>query len=446
MVKVVGSLLVSLSQLEEKQIECLQASLSIIKSLGVNYDPQKKEKASINLSKALNIEKELVPALSSLDRSAQDYLTLTKDLELAQKIRSSLSFLTKYKIEEWLNKGLKYLEEGNVPLAIRTLEEELLDQNFGLIASRYEHIKTVEQNLPEEERNEALAYNSSLEKLREVLNGIVEKSETAQYKEGTEFDKLLLELKANQKTLFGKGFLWKRGVIPEIETHYKKDLSQLKTSSLSELSSVLLQSRTKSLSNLENSLVALSQLSLTLLENNISSTSEQLEYEKKNLAEVLTLFHTRAFNLIIPTSQRVALRQDLRGLSEYYNQLNKAPVAVETLTVSSGLPEFVYDYFQTMEDLAKSAKQKLSENNYKDAVLNLEEIYRITLRRDWERLKKIKESKAGDILTERNNEIKELVQVVRNVIRSEKDREKHFNSLIVNLEQTNQLLAAKKGQ
>ena len=99
-----------------------------------------------------------------------------------------------------------------------------------------------------------------------------------------------------------------------------------------------------------------------------------------------------------------------------------------------------------MEALAKEARQKIADNNYKDAVLNLEEIYLISLKRDWERLKKLKDTKAGDILMERNNEVKETIQKVRNVIRNTDAREKQFTHLILNLEQTNQLLAAKRGE
>jgi len=447
MVKVINSKLVNISELEDKQIQWLREALTTIKFINNNSlaDAQKKESVVSNLNKALSLEKDISLRLAALEQAGLDYIALSKDKEAAQRLKPSLPFLTKYQVESWLSKINNYLQEDNYPLVIRTLEEELLDPHFGMMAGRMEHTRLVEQRLPEEELREALAYNQAQQQLKDVLDQVLVKNKEVQFKEGVNGTQLVQEYQIAQKSLFGKGFLfWKSGIVPEIETYYQKDEDQLKESNLFELEGNDLQQRQSSLTRLEGSLMEMSQAAFRLVEANMAYTPEQLELVKNDLADVLIAFQTRAFNLIIPPSQRNALRPSLVNLSGYFNRGNKVETDVSA-PLPSDVPEFVYEFFMTMEDLAKGAKQKADENDYKEVVLRLEEIYRLTLRREWERLKKPPQGKVSTILLERNNDIQSLVQVVRNVVRNPDDRDKQFAHLILSLEQTNQLLAARRG-
>ncbi|MFA6461349.1 MAG: hypothetical protein WCV90_03710 [Candidatus Woesearchaeota archaeon] len=447
MVKVINSKLVSISELQEKQIQWLRDALATVKFINNNSlaDAQKKEGVINNLARALNLEKDISLRLVALERAGLDYLSLTKDAEAGQRIKTSLPFLTKYQVENWLNKISNLLQENNYTLVIRTLEEELLDSYFGMMAGRMEHTKLVEQRLPLEELQEAQAYNSVLQQLKDTFDLILTKNQEAQFKEGINGLQLVQEFQAKVKNLLGKGFLfWKSGMIPEIEAHYQKDEEKLKESNLFELDGNEIQQRQSSLTRLEGGLMEVSQAAFHLLEANVVYTPEQLEQTKNDLADTFIAFQTRAFNLIVPPRQRNELRPSLINLSGYFNRVSKIETE-SSPSLPSDIPEFVYELFTTMEDLAKGAKQKADENDYKEAVLRIEEIYRLTLRREWERLKKPPVSKVSTVLLERNNNIQNLVQIVRNVVRNPEDREKQFSHLILSLEQTNQLLAARRG-
>lgn len=395
-----------------------------------------KDKAINHLNEALRLEKQIIELLLPFEKAAQNYATITKDEEITRKICGSLRAFGKYKIEEWLARSGKYLAENNLTLVMRTIDEELLDSNFGMISGRLEHTRQIEQVLPIEECNEALAYNKSLEKLNEVFGYVKGRNAGAQFKEEFNSSQLISAFQEATKNLLGRGWLWKKGIVPDIEKHYRISLS-------ADLSELQIQTRIGTLKKLEDTLKAISQNAFTLLEANLSLNEEQIDFAKKNLTEALLLFNTRAVNLIIPSHQRGALAETISGLEGYYQQLNKR-CAPSKVGVSSDIPEFVYEFFQTMEDLAKGAKQKAEESDFKEAVLQLEEIYRITLRRDWERVKKVKEGKLGNLLAVRNSEIKEVVEVLRNKVRVPEEREKYFNELLQNLEQTNQLLAVKR--
>lgn len=441
MVKALNTPVIGISELEQKQMLWLKEALATIKLINADANQslsgaQKRENANTNLNKSLQMEKEISQRLTALGRSALDYINLTKERENAQRLKNSLPFLTKYNIDSWLNKIFQYLQEGNFPLAIRTLEQELLDPHFGMLIGRCEHTKLIEQRLPEEEGQDVLAYNRSLQRLKDLLTNILVKNESAQFKEGVNGAELVQGLQNNIKNLLGKGFLfWKAGIVPEIEAYYERDNS-------TEIETEQLQQRQNSLTRLEGSLMETAQADFRLLEANIAYSPEQLESAKDGLAEIFVTFQTRAFNLIIPPEQRDALRPSLLNLNGYFNRSNKE---LENTILPSDVPEFVYEFFATMEDLAKRAKQKADENDFREAVLGLEEMYRLNMRREWERLKKPPQSKICAVLLDRNNEIKELVQAVRGVVRNVGERERYFSELILNLEQTNQLLATRRG-
>jgi len=441
MVKVNNFEVISIFEVEQKQMQWLRDALATVKFVNNNTlaDAKKKESVASNINKALQMEKDISQRLAALERAALDYIQLTKDKEVAQRLKTSLPFLTKYQIEDWLSRLSKYLQEENYPLIIRTLEQELLDNHFGMLSGRSEHTKLVEQRLPEEERHEASAYNNALQQLKDVLIVIQTKHEGAQFKEGVNVQEMLDSFSNTSKNLLGKGFLfWKAGVIPELEKHYEKQPLEM-----AELSPEELQSRQATLTRLERGLMEASQAAFHLMEANIVYSPEQLTQAKENLADIFIAYQTRAFNLLIPLKQRNELRPSLVNLSGYFNR--SSAVEVEGPALPSDVPEFVYEFFMTMEDLAKGAKQKAQENDYKEAVLRLEELYRLCLRREWERLKKPPISKVSNIILERNNDIQNLVQVVRNAVRGSEDREKHFSNLVLSLEQTNQLLAARRG-
>jgi hypothetical protein len=440
MVKVNNSEVISIFELQQKQMQWLRDALSTVKFVNSNSlaDAKKKESVVSNINKSLQMEKDISQRLNALERAALDYIRLTKDRESTQRLKTSLPFLTKYQIEDWLNKLTKYLQEENYPLIIRTLEEELLDAHFGMLSGRSEHTKLVEQRLPEDERHEASAYNNVLQQLKDVLAVIQTKHEGAQFKEGVNVQELLAAFSNSTKNLLGKGFLfWKSGVVPELEKHYETSSERV------ELSPEELQLRQATLTRLEGNLMEASQAAFHLMEANIVYTPEQLTQAKENLADIFIAYQTRAFNLLIPLRQRNELRPTLVNLSGYFNR--NSAVEVEGPALPSDVPEFVYEFFMTMEDLAKGAKQKAEENDYREAVLRLEEVYRLCLRREWERLKKPPISKVSTIILERNNDIQNMVQVVRNAVRGSEDREKHFSNLVLSLEQTNQLLAARRG-
>lgn len=446
MVKVNNSEVISIFELEQKQMQWLRDALATIKFINNNSlaDAKKKESVASNINKAIQMEKEISQRLTAVERSALDYIQLTRDQEVAQRLKTSLPFLTKYQIEGWLNKLSKYLQEENYSLIIRTLEEELLDAHFGMLSGRSEHTKLVEQRLPEEERSDARVYNNLLQQLKDTLSVVQTKHESAQFKEGTNSEELLTKFNETTKNLLGKGFLlWKSGVVPELEKYYEKDQPQLKESTSLEISPEELQLRQNSLTRLENGLMEAAQAAFHLMEANIVYTSEQLEQTKEHLADIFIAYQTRAFNLIIPLRQRNELRPLLVSLNGYFNRSQN--VETDGPALPSDVPEFVYEFFTTMEELANGAKQKAEENDYKEAVLRLEELYRLCLRREWERLKKPPVTKVNTILLERNNDIQSLVQVVRNAVRGSDDREKHFSNLVLSIEQTNQLLAARRG-
>ncbi|MFH0701756.1 MAG: hypothetical protein V2A62_04935 [Candidatus Woesearchaeota archaeon] len=442
MVKVFNTPVIGISELEQKQMLWLKEALATIQLINSNANNslsavQKKENTNNNLNKSLQMEKEISQRLAALERSALDYINLTKERENAQRLKNSLPFLNKYQIESFLNKISSYLQEGNFPLAIRTLEQELLDPNFGMLIGRYEHTKLVEQHLPEEERQDVLAYNNSLQRLKDFLTNTLTKNESAQFKEGVNGTELVQGLQNSIKNLLGKGFLfWKAGIVPEIEAYYEESNASL------EVEVELLQSRQNALTRLEGGLMETAQAIFRLMEANVVYSPEQLEAAKEELAEIFVTFQTRAFNLIIPLSQRDALRSSLLNLNGYFNRSSKE---LENTLLPSDVPEFVFEFFATMEDLAKGAKQKADENDFREAVLRLEEMYRLNMRREWERLKKPSQSKICAVLLDRNNEIQELVQAVRSVVRNAEEREKYFLELILNLEQTNQLLATRRG-
>lgn len=448
MVKVISSVSINIAELEEQQIELLREALISIKTIRGDSlnDAKKKEAALSALTQVQELEKNISSNLIKLERAARDYLPLAREQDTSKRILTSLPFLNKYTISEWLDKILKHFNEGNNAIIVRTIEEDLLDQHFGMLSGRYEHTKYVEQHLPEEERNEGLAYNAALEEVNKILEQIKSKAETAQFKENTDKEKLGWGIDNTSKTLFGKGFIWKSGLIPDIESYYKADIPELKSNQTVALDDSEITSRSKTLLQLETGLKETSTAAFAMIDACASFSPETVNELKQNLAQAFTLFHTRAFNLIIPLSYRATVKLTVKGLGDHFTGFS-APTQMESqVAISSTLPEFVYEYFQAMEALAKEARQKIIDNNYKDAVLNLEEIYLISLKRDWERLKKLKDTKAGDILMERNNEVKETIQKVRNVIRNADAREKQFTHLILNLEQTNQLLAAKRGE
>jgi hypothetical protein len=448
MVKVISSVSINIAELEEQQIELLREALISIKTIRGDSlnDAKKKEAALSALNQVRRLEQEISPNLIKLERAAKDYLPLAREQDTSKRILTSLPFLNKYTISEWLDKIIKHFNEGNNALIVRTIEEDLLDQHFGMLSGRYEHTKYVEQHLPEEERNEGLAYNASLGEIQKNLEQVKSKAETAQFKDGTDKEKLGWGIDNTSKALFGKGFLWKSGLIPDIESYYKADIPELKSSQAITLDDSEITSRSNTLLKLETGLKKTSTAAFAMIDACASFSPETVSELKQNLAQAFTLFHIRAFNLIVPLSYRATVKLNVKGLGEHFTGFS-APKPMESqVAISSTLPEFVYEYFQAMEALAKEARQKIADNNYKDAVLNLEEIYIISLKRDWERLKKLKDTKAGDILMERNNEVKETIQKVRNVIRNSDAREKQFTHLILNLEQTNQLLAAKRGE
>lgn len=448
MVKVISSVSINIAELEEQQIELLREALISIKTIRGDSltEAKKKEAALSSLNKVQQLEQEISPNLIKLERAAKDYLPLARERDAVKRLLTSLPFLNKYTISKWLDKLIKQFNEGNHALIVRTIEEDLLDQHFGMLSGRYEHTKYVEQHLPEEERNEGLAYNVTLEEVKKGLEQIKSKAETAQFKEGADKEMLFMRADNAFKTLLGKGFLWKSGLVPDIEGYYKADIPELKSNQAIALDDSEITSRSNTLLQLETGLKETSTAAFAVIDACASFSPETVSELKQNIAQAFTLFHTRAFNLIIPLSYRAAVKQKMNGLGEHFAGFS-APKQMESqIAISSTLPEFVYEYFQAMEALAKEAQEKIADNNYKDAVLNLEEIYLISLKRDWERLKKLKDTKAGDILMERNNEVKEIIQKVRNVIRNGDAREKHFTHLILNLEQTNQLLAAKRGE
>jgi hypothetical protein len=494
MVRVVRLSKITISEREEEQIELFKEALEAIKYITANSlaDAQKKSQAATALSKAKDIELEIISSLTLLEKVARDFTLATKNLEASQRIRTSVPFLTKYKVEDWISKLIHYTEEDNFALVKRTIEEEMLDPHFGMIAGRYEHTKIIEQCLPEEELNDALAYNNALDKLREVINSITSRSETAKYKEGFNREQQLNEFKLAVQNLLGKGFwLWRKGLIPEVENIHKKDVSedlvskiaekvnsfgqskgQAKTSNQAnsqskisssnktpfesvnnsnlkvenlDLSESELKFRVDTLKKLEQGLMKVSQLSYILLESNISSTFEQLEYHKKDLAETLVRFQARAVNLIVPVKNRASLRDDFSVLSDYYGQINKISKPKLEANIDSDVPEFAFEYFLAMENLAKDAQLSAEKEDYKSSVSNLEEIYRLSIRRDWDRLKKMKDGRSSEILLQRNLEIQEAVQEVRGSVRNKDKRDKLFTQLVLILEQTNQLLAGRKG-
>ncbi|MEK6845566.1 MAG: hypothetical protein AABY26_02310, partial [Nanoarchaeota archaeon] len=146
---------INVFSLEEKQMELLRETLLLVKLLGRDSleSAKKKEEAAKILSQALDLEKEISSQAQMLEKISRDYLELAKNEENSAILRASLPFLNKYDVEEWLLKLQKYLEEGNHSLVIRTIEEELLDPHFGIMAGRAEHTKNIEQKLPEEERD-----------------------------------------------------------------------------------------------------------------------------------------------------------------------------------------------------------------------------------------------------------------------------------------------------
>ncbi len=448
MVKVISSVSINIAELEEQQIELLREVLISIKTIRGDSlnDAKKKEAALSALNKMQELEKNISSQLIKLEQAARDYLPLAREQDTSKRILTSLPFLNKYTISKWLDKILKQFNERNNAIIIRTIEEDLLDQHFGMLSGRYDHTKYVEQHLPKAERNEGLAYNAALEEVKKILEQIKTKAETAQFKENTDKEKLGWGMDNTSKALLGTGFLWKSGLIPDIESYYKADIPELKTNQTIALDDSEITSRSNTLLKLEIGLKETSAAAFAMVDACASFSPETVNELKREVAQTFALFHARAVNLIVPLSYRAAVKQKVKGLGEHFAGFIAQKPVESQVSISSTLPEFVYEYFQAMEALAKEAQQKIADNNYKDAVLNLEEIYLISLKRDWERLKKLKDTKAGDILMERNNEVKETIQKVRNVIRNVDAREKQFTHLILNLEQTNQLLAAKRGE
>ncbi|MBI4980972.1 hypothetical protein HZC30_05450 [Candidatus Woesearchaeota archaeon] len=314
MVKVISSVSINIAELEEQQIELLREALISIKTIRGDSltEAKKKEAALSSLNKVQQLEQEISPNLIKLERAAKDYLPLARERDAVKRLLTSLPFLNKYTISKWLDKLIKQFNEGNHALIVRTIEEDLLDQHFGMLSGRYEHTKYVEQHLPEEERNEGLAYNVTLEEVKKGLEQIKSKAETAQFKEGADKEMLFLKVENTTKTLLGKGFLWKSGLVPDIEGYYKADIPELKSNQAIALDDSEITSRSNTLLQLETGLKETSTAAFAVIDACASFSPETVSELKQNIAQAFTLFHTRAFNLIIPLSYRAAVKQKMR--------------------------------------------------------------------------------------------------------------------------------------
>ncbi len=430
---------INVFSLEEKQMELLRETLLLVKLLGRDSleSAKKKEEAAKILSQALDLEKEISSQAQMLEKISRDYLELAKNEENSAILRASLPFLNKYDVEEWLLKLQKYLEEGNHSLVIRTIEEELLDPHFGIMAGRAEHTKNIEQKLPEEERDVLGVYRNSLETLKATAERFYAFTEASHLRSEVDKEKVQEEWQALWLNFSGKGWLWKKGLVPDIEKFAAADYKE-KKEVLSTLSPVEVQERSTTLLKVSDALTRLSQLAIALLEANLSLTLEQRQIRQEELLEALQHFSARTFNLLIPPVQRQEVKSTLPSAFAVI------PKAAPAERKSSNIPEFVFEYFQYMENLARETQKCAEEGDFRGAVQRLEEIYRQTMHRDWERLKRYREDKLYALLLERNGEARELVQEVRSVVRVGGERERCFSQLILTLEQTNQLLAAQK--
>lgn len=428
---------INVFSLEEKQMELLRETLLLVKLLGRDSleSAKKKEEAVKLLSQALDLEKEISSQAQILEKISRDYLELAKNEENSAILHASLHFLNKYDIEGWLLKLQKYLEEGNHFLVIRTIEEELLDPHFGIMAGRTEHTKNIEQKLPEEERDVFGVYWNSLETLKAAAEKFYSFTEASHLRSEVDKEKVQEEWQTLWLNFCGKGWLWKKGLVPDIEKFAAADRKEKK---ISTLSPVEIQERSTILLKVSDALTRLSQLAIALLEANLSLTPEQRQRRQKELLEALHHFSARTFNLLIPPTQRQEVKSTLPSAFAVIQKTTPAE------RKSSTIPEFVFEYFQYMENLARKTKKCAERGDFRGAVQCLEEIYRQTMHRDWERLKRYREDKLYTLLLERNGEARELVQEVRSVVRMAGEREKYFSQLILTLEQTNQLLAAQK--